>query len=179
MPEISTVKLAGINYSIKDANARQRLAQLESTLSSAMQLKGVINNVAEFQKLANYKIGWCYKASASFTIPDLGIVENGDMIICISDYSTTFKPSDWTVVQNNVDVMVGADGINAGSKGLVPAPKASDNNKYLRGDGTYAGFTTDALTMGAETLILNCGTSSDILQIDVFFLNCGNSIVAM
>lgn len=33
---------------------------------------------------------------------------------------------------------LGADGVLAGSTGLVPAPAATDNAKYLRGDGTWA-----------------------------------------
>ena len=32
----------------------------------------------------------------------------------------------------------GADGTNPGSKGAVPAPVATDNVKFLRGDGTFA-----------------------------------------
>jgi hypothetical protein len=31
----------------------------------------------------------------------------------------------------------GADGINAGTTGLVPAPAATDNDKFLKGDGTW------------------------------------------
>lgn len=34
--------------------------------------------------------------------------------------------------------MVGADGVNAGTAGAVPAPAATDNTKFLRGDGTWA-----------------------------------------
>lgn len=34
--------------------------------------------------------------------------------------------------------MTGADGSNAGASGLVPAPTATDNTKFLRGDGTWA-----------------------------------------
>ena len=37
----------------------------------------------------------------------------------------------------NINTMTGADGTNAGAKGLVPAPAAADNEKYLRGDGTW------------------------------------------
>lgn len=33
---------------------------------------------------------------------------------------------------------VGSDGTNAGAAGLVPAPTASDNTKFLKGDGTWA-----------------------------------------
>ena len=33
---------------------------------------------------------------------------------------------------------IGADGTNAGFHGLVPTPAATDNDKYLRGDGSWA-----------------------------------------
>lgn len=35
------------------------------------------------------------------------------------------------------DVFDGADGTDAGTDGLVPAPAATDNAKYLKGDGTW------------------------------------------
>lgn len=38
----------------------------------------------------------------------------------------------------NQDVMGGATASAGGSKGLVPAPSAGDNLKFLRGDGTWA-----------------------------------------
>lgn len=38
---------------------------------------------------------------------------------------------------------IGADGTNAGTHGLVPAPAATDNTKFLKGDGTWE--TVDAL----------------------------------
>lgn len=34
--------------------------------------------------------------------------------------------------------MTGADGANAGTAGIIPAPAATDNTKYLKGDGTWA-----------------------------------------
>lgn len=43
--------------------------------------------------------------------------------------------------------MTGADGTNAGAHGFVPAPAASDNVKFLRGDGSWA----TALTSYTET----------------------------
>ena len=45
-------------------------------------------------------------------------------------------PSGPTAI--NADEMVGADGTNAGEAGVVPAPTATDNTKFLRGDGTWA-----------------------------------------
>ena len=51
---------------------------------------------------------------------------------------------------------VGTDGVNAGSAGLVPAPTASDNDKYLKSDGTWAtvsggGSITPVQTTGTST----------------------------
>ena len=36
----------------------------------------------------------------------------------------------------------GADGTNAGAHGLVPAPSATDNEKFLQGDGTWETVVT-------------------------------------
>lgn len=40
------------------------------------------------------------------------------------------------------DQMTGADGTNAGTAGIVPAPTATDNTKFLRGDGSWAAIET-------------------------------------
>lgn len=51
--------------------------------------------------------------------------------------------------------MTGADGANAGTHGLVPAPTATDNTKFLKGDGTWATPTdttySDMTGAGAST----------------------------
>lgn len=40
-----------------------------------------------------------------------------------------------------INDFTGATSAVAGSNGLVPAPSAGDNSKFLRGDGTWAMFT--------------------------------------
>lgn len=59
------------------------------------------------------------------------------MIVCINSNST-YDPADWTIVQNNIDTMVGATSSSNGTRGLVPAPTSADRNKFLCGDGTWA-----------------------------------------
>lgn len=46
--------------------------------------------------------------------------------------------ADGTIPVARLKTMTGADGTNAGTKGAVPAPAATDNTKFLRGDGTWA-----------------------------------------
>ena len=52
------------------------------------------------------------------------------------------------------NTFTGADGTNAGSSGLVPAPSATDNDKYLKGDGTWA-----SVSSGSSTDVQINGTS--------------------
>ena len=52
--------------------------------------------------------------------------------------------------------MTGADGTNAGTTGSVPAPAATDNTKFLRGDGTWAAVSVGGVSWGGIT-----GTLSD------------------
>ena len=45
----------------------------------------------------------------------------------------------------------GTDGVDAGSAGLVPAPTATDTNKYLKSDGTWAAVETSEVTVPVAT----------------------------
>lgn len=67
---------------------------------------------------------------------------NGDIVetnVATADIGTVKSVNNISPVSGNVTIpnMTGADGTNAGSAGLVPAPSATDNTKYLRGDGTW------------------------------------------
>lgn len=150
MADISKIKLGSTIYSLKDKEVRAAVNALQTAVASSLIFKGVVSSAAEIVTLTNYKQGWTYKANAAFTISSVGTIEAGDMIICVSDYSSSYKASDWTVVQNNVDTMVGAISAKAGTRGLVPAPAAGDSEKYLKGDGTWGSPSTD-LSWGAFT----------------------------
>lgn len=150
---ISNVELGSTIYSLKDEEARAAVNALQTAVSSSLVFKGVVSSAADLTGLKNYKIGWTYKANASFEIASLGKLEVGDMIICIGDYSSSYKASDWTVVQNNVDTMTGASSTAGGTRGLVPAPQAEDTDKYLKGDGSW----------GSPTASVAWGNFSDLI----------------
>ena len=150
---ISNVKLGSTIYFLKDEEIRAAVNALQTAVSSSLVFKGVVSSAADLTGLKNYKVGWTYKASASFEIASLGKLEVGDMIICISDYSSSYKASDWTVVQNNVDTMTGASSTTAGTRGLVPAPQVNDNERYLRGDGTWGSPVADVAWVSFNDLI--------------------------
>ena len=92
---------------------------------------------------AQYSIalGSAANTSANYAI-QLGRGTNSEansFYVGLSD-SNNYKllSSDGTIPNTRLNVMTGADGTNAGTKGAVPAPTATDNTKFLRGDGTWA-----------------------------------------
>ena len=68
--------------------------------------------------LQNYSAGWTFKVGNSGTIPGLtpnSVLENGDMIIIIKNYDTSFSIADFHSLQGNVD-------------GAVTGPSSSTDN---------------------------------------------------
>ena len=86
-------------------------------------------------------------SSSTGSISNLSIADLKDVIIDntgLTDGSILMY--DWvkkvwvnkTLDEVVVDVMQGASSTKAGAAGLVPAPKVGEQNKFLRGDGTWA-----------------------------------------
>lgn len=99
-------------------------------------------------------------SDANTSTTSSGALEVGDWIIAqtVTGTGTSGDPITITfgVVSNTYETMVGANGSVAGAKGLVPSPGATDNVKFLRGDGTFATPTdTNTVTSvgisGSET----------------------------
>lgn len=80
---------------------------------------------------------------------------------------------------------VGADGANAGTAGLVPAPAATDNTKFLKGDGTFSQIAysdiSDTPSLSGYQTTANLVTSVDSSSTDsqypsakLFYDTCGD-----
>lgn len=85
-----------------------------------------------------------------------GYLEAGDWIVVenVSGGGTSATDPyfiEFSVVNNVYEIMTGADGTIAGAPGLVPQPAATDNVKFLRGDGTFA-TPTDTNTFRTVTI---------------------------
>lgn len=83
----------------------------------------------------------------------LTITQNGTSVGTF----TANASSDVTVnfTDTTYSTFTGADGVNAGSSGLVPAPTAVDNEKFLKGDGTWATVGGNSYTAGTGIDITN------------------------
>lgn len=71
-----------------------------------------------------------------------------------SDVQSSLNKAN-SAIQSN-PVMTGASASVAGEKGLVPQPSAGDNDKFLRGDGTWADDLPRATFVGT-TLVFTSG----------------------
>lgn len=66
-----------------------------------------------------------------------------------------------------IDTMIGATTAAAGAKGLVPAPLAGDEDKYLKGDGTWAAVQAGAGALsGLSDVDLTTPTDGQALVYD-------------
>lgn len=67
----------------------------------------------------------------------------------------------------NIDTMTGAGASEAGAKGLVPAPASGDNEKFLKGDGTWgtpSGGGGSSTLAGLSDVDLDNLTNGQILK---------------
>ena len=58
-------------------------------------------------------------------------------------------PADAIFTDTTYSAFTGADGTTAGAAGLVPAPAATDNTKFLKGDGTWTAVSTTLAQTGS------------------------------
>jgi trimeric autotransporter adhesin len=63
---------------------------------------------------------------------------SGGTVTGVSGTAPIVSDGSSTTPTISISAFGGADGTSAGSKGAVPAPAATDNVKFLRGDGTFA-----------------------------------------
>ncbi len=129
-------------------------AEVASHLSSPEwgDIEGDIENQTDLQNALNAK---------QATISDLETIRSGAALgataVQPGDLATVATTGAYNDLTGKPGVMAGADGTNPGTSGFVPAPAATDNEKFLRGDGTWA----EAGSQGGGTWGTITGTLSD------------------
>lgn len=69
----------------------------------AATFKGVVSSGSAISSLTDYKAGWYWIVDTAGTYVGQ-VCEPGDFIYCISNYSSSYKASDFSVVQTNLDI---------------------------------------------------------------------------
>lgn len=73
-----------------------------------------------------------------------------------------------------IDDFTGATGITGGQSGLVPAPQAGDNEKFLRGDGTWVTIDSGETYSEATTLTAGLMSATDKAKLNNIANNANN-----
>ena len=90
-----------------------------------------------------YTNGFSFSSSTSNQIPDIVMSSTGDIKIYPTLGAKLYYGSSKTVANevatkgNLPSNFTGCDSITAGTAGLVPAPSAGDEDKFLKADGTW------------------------------------------
>lgn len=89
-----------------------------------------------------------YSASATY-IKGNFVYHNQSTWLCIAETITGSEPSEsnsnWQLLAKGVQLVAftGATASTDGTSGLVPLPHAGDENKFIRGDGSWASAAAD------------------------------------
>jgi hypothetical protein len=128
----------------------------EITVSGSGAVWTIDANAVVAAKIASNAVTTAKIADTNVTNAKLATVLNNRIKGNISGITTSPSDLTGTEVTAILDGMVGSNGTIAGTKGLVPAPTATDNVKYLRGDGTWQTVTTsttNSLTGTSSTIV--------------------------
>lgn len=94
--------------------------------------KALANGIASVNNVAN-----AAATAAAASVQDVTV--SGNKLTVTKGIGESASSDEYTLQQGqNYAVMTGATDQAAGASGLVPAPAAGDENKFLRGDGTFA-----------------------------------------
>lgn len=102
----------------------------------------IIVNTTNISQLTTYRAGWTFKVIDSGYISGIGTLESGDMIICIRNYDTSFKGSDWTAIQANIDGTITAESLTPNTLIIASGTKSVTSLS----NGTYGQYLTISST---------------------------------
>lgn len=133
-------------------------------------------NTTNISQLTHYEAGWTFKITSSGTISGIGVVESGDMIICIKDISGTFKTADWTIVQANIDGAVTSENLTpntvilaSGTKTIKSLPNGTQNQYLVINSSGIPEWKTVGINMraikynGSDFLLSSVSTPLDLV----------------
>jgi YD repeat-containing protein len=94
-----------------------------------------------------------WSSTATYAINDC-VTYNGSSYTALTasvGAEPDITPLQWSLFVAGALNMIGSNGSHAGAAGLVPAPAADAQGRFLRGDGTWAPGAVSALTYNGSS----------------------------
>ena len=184
---------SGANVVIASTQSSATWGNITGTLSNQTDLQNALNLKYDASNPNGYTSNIGTVTSVNNTSPDgngnvtlnIPTVNNATLTIKQNNTSKgTFTANASSNVEINLtdttySAFTGADGTDAGTSGLVPAPTATDNNKFLKGDGTWSSLSSGSrLIVDSFTATANQTTftlSEKCVHKDYLSVNVSNS----
>ena len=132
-------------------NTSNKLAQGSATTSVIADNATNDTKFPTVKAVADYVTGQGYITNAAIPTALSAFTDDIDAANTINTVKANGTALTVTDKAVNIPNMTGATASAAGKDGLVPAPSAGAQTKYLRGDGTWAGEFTGATSSAAGT----------------------------
>ena len=110
---------------------------------------------------------------ASYTLPTASTTQKGGVVIG-TGLSMAGDTLNVTLSGETYDDFTGASASAAGLSGLVPAPQAGDNEKFLRGDGQWVTLSGGETYSEATTLTSGLMSATDKAKLNNIANNANN-----
>ena len=121
-----------------------------------------------------------WTASTSYAVGDF-VIHSNNIYKCITaNNDATWTAANWQLVGSGSDFVGATSSVN-GTQGLVPAPQAGEENKFLKADGTWANIISSGVNIITDELwsgtINSVGTgytfNKDYTQYDYLLFETG------
>ncbi len=111
-----------------------------------------------------------YESDNSYVVRQTYTDEGNTQKVRVYDTVDNDGWGDWSEPFVKYGIMKGASSMNSGSSGLVPQPYLGDNNRFLRGDGTWAAPSTGLQLVSNSFVVPGIETLNADLSFKVTFL---------
>lgn len=146
------------------------------TVNSTLATKHSITaNTTKITDLTSYSAGWTFKVATGGNMTGIGVLEVGDMIVATSDCVTSYKATDWSAIQVNINGAVTAANtlttdqlVVGGDNKAVKTLAAGANGQVLKIVSGKPTWSTDNTTReikvdGTSFLGANTSTAVDFI----------------
>lgn len=159
----STDVITALGYTPEDSANKILTISVSSTDTQYPSAKAVYDELVKKQNSNTAVIHPVTTAVGDTTTP-VYIDGNGNAVAL--NYSIqTSVPQSAVFTDTTYSAFVGADGTTAGTSGLVPQPLATDNDKYLRGDGSWSAISNQGASLVENNIFTGTNTFNNTVNL--------------
>ena len=152
-----------LGYTPEDSDNKIITISASSTDTQYPSARAVYNELVKKQDSSSAVIHPVTTAVGDTTTP-VYIDANGNAT-ALNFTIQTSVPQNALFTDTTYEVFSGSDGTSAGTSGLVPQPLATDNDKYLRGDGSWSAISNQGASLVENNIFTGTNTFNNTVNL--------------